>query len=94
MIKDSAPLSALISQYEPLIGGEGFDNHWHMGRQVYKGGIDREVIKVISPKVARRVPEKNYFGESNIIELGGVFEEVGGDEQLVGGGEQKVGSSV
>lgn len=91
MIKDSAPLSRLQSIYEQLIGANGFDNHWLMGRQLYKGGVDREVLKITTIKKTIRVPNKPYFGDSNVVELGGVFEEVGGDEQAIGGELNKIG---
>lgn len=91
-MRDSAPLSKLMSNYEALIGVEGFDPNWIMGCQVYKGGVDREVIRVIPEKQKKRIPEKRDFGQSNIIMLGGVFEEIGGTDEVIGGGNQKVGA--
>ena len=87
MIKDKEVLSGLISHGYALNVGQ---TPWYMARQVYKGSPDREVVRLITPKEVR-APKKEYFGESNIITLGGVFEQVGGQEDFVGGGIQKVG---
>ena len=92
MVEDSAPISWFINNYY-LVGGSGQPRVWYMGRQVYKGSPDREVIKIIEPKTSRRVPKKDYYGDSNVIELGGSFEEIGGEHEAVGGGDQKMGSS-
>lgn len=91
MIQDSAPLTWFISNYY-AVGGSGQPRTWYMGRQVYKGSPDREVIKVVTPDVSRRVPDKTFSGASNVIELGGVFEEIGGADEAIGGGNQKMGT--
>lgn len=76
------------------IGGTGFVWTWYMGKQFYISGKDREVLKILpikNPKI--RVPQAPKIGQSNLVELGGIFEQIGGVDEAVGGGNQKVGSS-
>lgn len=92
MLRDRETMGGLVANGWAF--GDRIDNVWYMARQVYKGGIDREILKISTLKSERkRVPDKKDFNLDFTVKLGGTFEEVGGDYEAIGGGDQKVGSS-
>lgn len=54
----------------------------------YKKTEVRTIVK------KRLVDKKVKIDQSNLIKLGGIFEEIGGQDEAVGGGSQKVGANI